>query len=1628
MEGSVGHKIAHVSRIIGRTLLWTIVGIMALAVIIPALLYVPSIQNWAKDTALGIVRKSTGMDIDVGHISLRFPLKIQVDDIMLALTPGDTMVTAGSASLTVKPLPLLKLDIDISGVSLDDVFYRMGTPDSAMWLTARVRRFDLDATGLNLKTGTIDVGKAMLDGGSVNLVIRDTTVTKAPTDTAKSKPWRITAEEIALRDLTYSMSMLPTIDSLGCVIASAKLADAVVDLGTAQITAESLTVASRNITYLLPENSESSKISENYEESEISENTQPWTITASKIIFTGDTATYAVRGAVPAKGLDMNYLQATAIEIEVDSFYNRLTDITVPLRKLSATERCGVSLRADGTFAMADRVMYARQFNISTGYSSFKLDADMGIGDMASDPDLPLRLLLDGTLSLEDVTTAMPSLEPILRGVPRNPAIIKADINGTTGSIDIDKITASIPRFLSFKASGLVSSPFNIDKIGGRVTFNVDAIGLNAVKPTLLEAKLAKEINIPATRIAGTVNYSPGRIAGNASVVSGGGNIGLDARWVQRAESYDASLKVNQFPVGAFMPAFGIGTVTANFAAKGKGYNPLSPKTDMDIRAEITDIAYMARDYRDIILSANLAGGDATGQLRSTNPDADLDFDFRATVADSGYTWNLAGKVHHLDPGIMKLTASPMSGSMALSSDGSCDASMKRINADLKISDLNWAMSDMKFSTKAIDLDLVTTDSTVTAMLNNGDLNAKIVSLCGLDSLLAHFTSTSAAIDSALVRKNLDVVALQRALPPLSAIIDMGTNNIVGSILADRDMSFKSVQLSMNNDSLFNLGADALFIKSGKNMVDTVNLGLVQHGKYLAYSIKANNRPGTMDNFAHINLNGFIANDRATALLRQSNIKGEQGFMLGLSATMADSAITVKLVPYNPTIGYKKWTLNNDNFVYFNFVTKHIDANLAMHSDRSYIKLFTEHVDSTGVADPSTIGQIGHGQEDIVLQLSEIELDDWLSVSPFAPPIKGALSADMRFRWNASEITGKGNVALDNLYYGRDRVGSFDVGLDITNTTAGTLQANASLMVDSVKVITAMGHLNDSTAAEPFLLDFSMIQFPLKVVNPFLPKEYARLSGVLNGQMDITGDMANPIFNGFLDFDSTEVKVGMLGQSFRFSEDKIPVDSNVVRFKDFSITGANKNPLRVNGTVDARHLTDIRLDLDMKAKDMQVVNSSRASGGADVFGRAFLNVDASVKGNMTYLDVDATLNVLPGTNVTYIYETVNGTSIVSQSSEDMVRFVNFNDTTQVAAADSIAKPSMSMNLNANLIVSNGSTLNVFLSSNGGNRVVIQGEGNLNYSMSPLNDGRLTGRFNINDGNLRYSKPPLPSYNFNFLEGSYVSFNGDMMNPTINVKATELKKAIIAQSDQNSNRVDFLISLNVSGTLQTLNVEFDLSTDNDMTVQNELSSMTPQQRANQAMMLLAGGSYQGPNSKSADQAFNLSKGLSSFYSLVLGGFNSWLANNVKGVDISFGIDQYNTKTDGARETTTSYSYRVSKSLFNDRFKIVVGGNYSTDDNVDDNFEQNLINDISFEYMLNRNGSMIIRIFRHTGYESILEGEVTQTGVGFVYKHKLGAIRDMFRFLKHLRPRPKNNDNDTHHQPTDILKPDDIKATE
>ena len=79
--------------------------------------------------------------------------------------------------------------------------------------------------------------------------------------------------------------------------------------------------------------------------------------------------------------------------------FNRGSSIRVPLRRFHAVERCGIALRADGTFAIdSTGTMSARDFRISTDFSTLDLDAEMKLTGDTSRPS-PLRLYADARIA-----------------------------------------------------------------------------------------------------------------------------------------------------------------------------------------------------------------------------------------------------------------------------------------------------------------------------------------------------------------------------------------------------------------------------------------------------------------------------------------------------------------------------------------------------------------------------------------------------------------------------------------------------------------------------------------------------------------------------------------------------------------------------------------------------------------------------------------------------------------------------------------------------------------------------------------------------------------------------------------------------------------------------------------------------------------------------------------------------------------------------------------------------------------------------------------------------------------------------------------------------------------------------
>ena len=1563
-------------------------SLLALIILILIAFYIPPIQDAIFKKAVTEINKGDLLHISYEHLRIGFPAHLKGEKLEVDL-PGEMDASLGYIDADIKLLPLMGLDISSNEIDIQDAKFRLGNPDSTIYLNAAIDTFLVKDISVKLKDATIDFARADVDGPKVTLLIAPND--KEEIDTTKnvsSKSFVINANDLNMHRVDYFMSIKGTIDSLEANIDNVRMRKGEIDLNKHTVKADDFDIEDILAKYIFADGSATGDENRHKEIDEVDKepvDSLPWTITVNHIDLNARKALYAKNGMPKPNYFSPDYIEASDFSIEIDSFYNCLQNIKVPIKKFAVEDFYGMTVNAHGVFAIDSSLMTVNDFNLLLPGSNITLNALMGLQSkrFPTPAVTPVSINMAANIAPGDISVFVPSMKEIINGLPTSvPILLDIDMNGTMDNVKVDEFIFELPRYLKIGAHGWASG-FNspdLKHLSSNLTFEGQLIDTHLLKPTVVEAKLGKDIRIVPFDIRGNMSFRNGNGTADIKIQALTGKLSLDGKINFGKENYDIDLKTANFPVEAILPKLDIENVSARISAKGHRFNPLMNKAALSAQLNIDSMRYKNLLLHSIQLNADIDKGDANIILASDMPSANLNVRLNGNISGNEYIWNLNGNIMSLELMNLGLSKVPNGGSLRI--DGNLDfiPDSMLVQANINLPSLQWTIDDRSINTRQLQASFDADRSGTAFDLSDRDLELSLASPEPLDTIMKSVTGLKAELDTCFAQSYFNVDNIIAALPKFDMEFSANKNNILASWLAQRGESFDSVGVSIINNSRLSLDAIIRNYHTPKYMVDSITARMWDRADSLYYDFHLYNSPMSPGDWANVKLFGRLGGNEVDVRFNQKNHAGKTGFLLGFDGQLADSTITIKFVPVKPTVAYQQWEINPDNFISLNYGARHLDANLSISHGNSGLRLYTDHIDGN------------EEQEAINLQLTEIQIGDWISLNPYANPMKGILNGRFSLSHEGRIFTGDGRISLDNFIYGKQRVGSFDLGVDVTTTPHGFIHANAALDVDSVKVLNIYGVLNDTTQVEPFMLKLDIDSLPLKVANPFLSDAGIKLSGDLNGTMTVTGTPSTPVFNGYIEFDKTGVNVEMLGTTYQMSDKKIPVDTGIVLFDNYGIKAVNNNPLVIDGTVNMHDVLNPVIDLTFTAKNTQIVGTDRARGKAEIYGKAFINLDADVKGDMSYLKINAAADVLNTTNVTYVLTGGTQGALTSRSNSDLVKFVNFADSSMVSAADSMIIRGTVMNIDALLSIMRGATISVDLSADGKNKVQLEPSGDLDFSMDVLGAQHLTGRLNINGGFARYTPPLMSEKLFNFQEGSYVDFTGNIMNPRLNIHAIDRLRANVTQEGQNSRLIYFNVGLDITGTLENMDVAFNLSTDDDLTVENELESMSPSQRASKAMNLLLTNMYTGPGTTA-----DANMGANALYSFLGSTLNSWAANNIKFVDLSFGVNQYDNTTNGVTSQATSYSYNVSKSLFDDRFKISIGGNYTTDADADENFAQNLISDVSLEYILNPNGTMSVKIFRHAGFESILEGEVVQTGVGFTYRKRLNSLRQMFWFL-------------------------------
>lgn len=217
-----------------RWLKWiVIIGLapIGLVLLVSVLLYIPAIQNYAVKKATTYASEVSQMKIDIEKVRLSFPLDLTVKGVEVIAPPADTLLLLESLRIGIHPLPLLKKEISLSGMTLKGARVNTGQFIDGIEIKGLVGTFKAYSDRISLTEETARLNLLELSDASLTVIITDTT----QKDTTATAPlnWKILLDEVSLHNVLFALQM-PLLDSMqiSTAINKAVLAGGTVDLAS----------------------------------------------------------------------------------------------------------------------------------------------------------------------------------------------------------------------------------------------------------------------------------------------------------------------------------------------------------------------------------------------------------------------------------------------------------------------------------------------------------------------------------------------------------------------------------------------------------------------------------------------------------------------------------------------------------------------------------------------------------------------------------------------------------------------------------------------------------------------------------------------------------------------------------------------------------------------------------------------------------------------------------------------------------------------------------------------------------------------------------------------------------------------------------------------------------------------------------------------------------------------------------------------------------------------------------------------------------------------------------------------------------------------------------------------------
>lgn len=1319
-------------------------------------------------------------------------------------------------------------------------------------------------------------------------------------------------------------------------------------------------------------------------------------------------------------GMDFNHLNFANIHTDIQYFKMENGAFSGRIQSAQIQEARGLNLQKLHTdFAYTDKEISLKKLHLQTPQTLLREEISLHFN---SPEQLQhnlgnthiTALVPNAKIGFQDILLFAPDLRNTapFNQFPKAILQLNTRIKGKINNLNIHNLQANGLGDATLALSGTIKNATNPKTLAYDLNIREISASAHTLQKLLPPNTLPNNITLPNTiKLSGIAQGTTQKVDTHLNLHSTDGNAKIIAKMDMKhknAEHYNISAYLTQLNIGKIIKNKDLGIIDGHIQANGIGFAPQHAR--IEAKGNIHTLDYNKYRYQNIALHASMKNGAYRIQLNSKDTNANMNLLASGIYSEKNPTVKVSGDIQKLDLHTLNFYQEPLAIAGKINGDFS-NLNPDILNGQLQLQ--NFAIAD---KTSIIPIQEINIKATSTTENNKLSIQSQILDLEMNGKY--HLTKIFNALQNTLNQyytfqkpsqlpktkegqyftlsaniKNDDLI--QKFVPDLK---DFETINIEGKYQSDQG----DIQLHL----------DFPRINFAQNIIEKGKLEVYNQNNALQYKLHIDKLNTDKIAFNQAEIKGHLAENTLHYTLSTQDEKGKEQFLIAGNLNTIGENSQLSLLPNGLKINYQPWTVDPENQLHFgkngfwakNFSLSHQQSQINIHSQE-------EKPNS-----PLNINIKNFKIEDI----TEIIKKDSLLA-------KGNINGEIQLQNLQKNPTINADVLVSNLEIFGNAIGNISAKAKHTHTHT----ISSDIRLDGLgNEMNISGDFNTQNQSLNMLAQINALS--MKSVQGLSMNALEEAEGYLSGKLNISGKASAPRVLGKIQFNNVGMKITQTGSHFKDINDAILFQNDGLHFDNFKLKDTQGNALVADGKIRTQNFKDFAFDMSLHADNFKVVDAPEDQEKM-MYGMLAINADLKIGGDLHLPKINGDLGITDDTNFTFV---LPQTSPTLKEREGIVEFI---DQDKIALTNTLPKDSIDtqtkvkgMDVSVNISLTPNAKISLLIDKANGDFVEMQGKAQLTGGIDPSGKTTLVGVYQVEKGAYEMSISMLKR-KFDIEKGSTITWTGEPTAAKLNLTAVYTTNAApldllqqqltSEQINYYKQRIPFDTKLILGGELLKPIIKFDITVDDEVNVvSREVLDNTKtklqqlrndeSQLAKQVFALLTLNRFLGENPFHSESGVSAGTMLRQSVSQILSQqLNNLATELIAGVDLSFDLDSYEDYSTGNKNTRTDLNVNLSKNLLNDRLKISVGSNFGVEGSARKNEKMNNIaGNINIDYLLSQNGAYKLRAYRKNDYQVALQGQIIETGLGFIITLDYDHFRDILlrrQQNKTLKKLEKNN---------------------